>query len=288
MLLKYFYSFTLRRDYIYTFVYFSNSQFKLNKNNKYIYYYSTDSNNNFNNDKNKTIEFLPIVTYDNADTDKIKILNDNKDKAGIYMWKHNESKNTYIGSAININKRMKNYYSINHLENNKTMYICNALREHGYSTFSLYILEYIDINNLSKAESKLRILEKEQHFLDNFLPKYNILKIAGSRLGSLHLESTIKKMREAKKGNSHSLETRELMSEAKKGIAKTEEHKTRISEVLGTTIYVYSSDGITLINTFSSARKAVKFLRCSHPTILTYTRNGKLFKGKWILSTFLK
>lgn len=62
-------------------------------------------------------------------------------------------------------------------------------------------------------------------------------------------------MSNVKKGARHSLETRAKISESNKGklleIPKTKEHKERISEVLGTTIYVYSCDGITLLNTFT-------------------------------------
>jgi hypothetical protein len=58
--------------------------------------------------------------------------------------------------------------------------------------------------------------------------------------------------------------------------------------VLGTTIYVYNSDNITLLYTFTSAWKAEEFLECFRPTILTYAKNNKLYKNKWILSTTLK
>lgn len=121
------------------------------------------------------------------------------------MWTHKESGKRYIGSALNINIQMKNYYNINHLERNKTMKICNALRIHGYSAFTLSILENINIENLSKSESKELILRREQHYLDTLAPEYNILKIAGSRLGNSYLEETIQKMKDAKKGNTHSL-----------------------------------------------------------------------------------
>jgi hypothetical protein len=36
--------------------------------------------------------FVPIITYSNTDTEKSKILKDNKGKAGIYQWVHNKSK----------------------------------------------------------------------------------------------------------------------------------------------------------------------------------------------------
>jgi hypothetical protein len=36
-------------------------------------------------------ELLVVKVYNNADTDKLQILSDNKGKAGIYQWTHNES-----------------------------------------------------------------------------------------------------------------------------------------------------------------------------------------------------
>jgi hypothetical protein len=54
----------------------------------------------------------------------------------------------------------------------------------------------------------------------------------------------------------------------------------------GGTIYVYDSQG-TLVNTFSSARKAAEYFYCCHKTIKRYSINGKLFKEQWILSASL-
>jgi len=65
------------------------------------------------------------------------------------------------------------------------MYINNLLLFHGYSAFSLNIIEYIDISNLSKKEIWDIILSKEQSYLNLINPKYNILKFAGSSLGIL-------------------------------------------------------------------------------------------------------
>jgi group I intron endonuclease len=62
--------------------------------------------------------------------------------------------------------------------------------------------------------------------------------------------------------------------------------KAKISETKGTNIFVYNSQS-TLAYTFSSARKAAEHFKCSHPTIVSYVKNGKLFRDKWILSTFL-
>lgn len=78
-----------------------------------------------------------------------------------------------MGSAINLKTRLLQYYNIRHLERNKSMYIYNALRNHGYSVFPLSILEgsprqsgaeqHIDISNLSKDEAIRLILKREQY-----------------------------------------------------------------------------------------------------------------------------
>jgi group I intron endonuclease len=46
----------------------------------------------------------------------------------------------------------------------------------------LDILEYCDIST---------VIEREQYYLDKLKPEYNILKIAGSRLGCKHSSETI-------------------------------------------------------------------------------------------------
>lgn len=61
------------------------------------------------------------------------------------MWKHKESGKFYIGSAVNLSKRFTLYFSDKYLDRYKYMYICNAILHHGHSSFSLSILEYIDI-----------------------------------------------------------------------------------------------------------------------------------------------
>jgi group I intron endonuclease len=144
-------------------------------------------------------KLLLVTIYINPDLEKVQILKDNALKAGVYMWKYIESGKRYIGSMLNINIRIKSYFNINHLKRNKTMKICNTLWVHGYLAFNLHILEYINIENLSKNESKEFILRHEQHYLDTLAPEYNILKIAGSKQGSSHLEETIQKMKDAKK-----------------------------------------------------------------------------------------
>ena len=150
-----------------------------------------------------------VKIYNNAETDKLQILSDNKGKAGIYQWTHIESNKSYIGSAVDLSKRLKNYYSKSYIsdKNKGNSYIYNAIISHGYSAFSLTIIEYIDISgsNTSKDEAKTLILEKEQYYIDSLSPEYNILKIAGSSLGFKHSEESLALMSFAKSGENHPL-----------------------------------------------------------------------------------
>jgi len=59
--------------------------------------------------------------------------------------------------------------------------IYSALLKHGYSKFSLDIIEYCESNVLIK---------REQYYIDQLKPEYNICKKAGYTLGFRHSEAT--------------------------------------------------------------------------------------------------
>jgi group I intron endonuclease len=64
-----------------------------------------------------------------------------------------------VGSAVDLTKRLKQYYSPGFLKkelNNGTSIIYRALLKYGYSNFSIEILEYCDIMDAIEKVSKLR------------------------------------------------------------------------------------------------------------------------------------
>lgn len=63
--------------------------------------------------------------------------------------------------------------------------VYSSLLKNGYSNFSFEILEYCE---------KSLAIKREQYYIDLYKPEYNILKTAGSRLGSKHSEETIAKI----------------------------------------------------------------------------------------------
>ncbi len=123
--------------------------------------------------------------YNNADIEKELIISNNNGKAGIYMFKNLVNKKRYVGSSVNIRRRMLEYFNINYLESKKYMPICRALLKYGYSNFSLEYPEYCQPSD---------VISREQYYLDLLKPECNILKTAGSSLGFKQSEETKTKM----------------------------------------------------------------------------------------------
>src|SRR6266566_7481515 len=77
--------------------------------------------------------------------------------SGIYKWTNKINGKIYIGSSQNIRRRVSQYSNPNQLERTTSMPICRALLKHGYSNFSLGILEYCQPSD---------VISREQYYLD--------------------------------------------------------------------------------------------------------------------------
>lgn len=179
-----------------------------------------------------------LPNYIDCDLEKVRILNENKDKAGVYCWINNINDKLYVGSSTNLRTRFYKYYSIKNLSEKRTP-IHNALLKYGYSNFSLVILEYTSENE--------NPIKKEQYYLVACLllkPEYNILETAGSSLGYKHSDETLKYFREkriitdetrenlsiAARERILPQEVRDKISEKRKGIKLSEATRAKISE----------------------------------------------------------
>jgi hypothetical protein len=132
-----------------------------------------------------------LMVFSNADKDKLAILNYIKGKTGIYMWTNKLNGKKYVGSSVNLRRRLLEYYNVNRMLNEKSMPINQSLLKYGYQSFSLTILEFCNIDSL---------VSREKHFFDIHSPEYNILKTPGSPdrgKGWTHSEATVEKIRTA-------------------------------------------------------------------------------------------
>jgi len=163
----------------------------------------------------------PVKVFNNADTQKEELLKFCKGISGIYMWTNMSNGKRYVGSSQDIRRRLLSYYSAEKLLNTN-MIICKALLKHGYSNFSLTILE------CCKTEE---LVQREQYYIDTLCPEYNILTTAYSSLGYRHTEETLAKMSKENNhmsGQNHTEEARAKMIAAKLGRVLSEELKEKL------------------------------------------------------------
>lgn len=171
-------------------------------------------------------------------------------KSGIYAILNRVNGRCYIGSAVNIAKRIleHKYYLRKDLHRNR--YLQNAWNKYGEDKFTFKTLLLCDSSNLIFFEQ--RVLDA---LWENGL--YNLSPTAGSTLGvkytdeakakvgakskgrwlgRTHTEEAKKKIADGNKGKNAgkeaSLETRKKMSQSGKGRKFSEEHKARISASL--------------------------------------------------------
>ena len=92
-------------------------------------------------------------------------------KSGIYMLINYINKEIYIGSSLNLTRRMANYYYYTNSDKSSKLVIIRAMKKYGLDNFSLGILEFC------KQDSKV-CLNLEQKWLDYYKPNYNVLNVA--------------------------------------------------------------------------------------------------------------
>ena len=202
---------------------------------------------------------IPIKTYSNAEADKAIILKENKNKSGIYMWENSKNDKKYIGSAVDISKRLSNDYSTTYMEDalkKGNSHIYCALLKNGYSNFSITILEYC---------SPEQCIQREDYYLCSLPHEYNILPKAGSPLGRNHTKETKIIMSDAKKG-----EKNPMYNKPKPEGAAKPSQSIEVTDITNNTTISYDS-----------MSEAARALNIKHSTITNYIlRNQKKpYKG---------
>lgn len=249
-----------------------------NRNKRYIS--KLQQNRSIHNTKNKTIVLRgkdkAVKIYINAKTKRKEILSDNDGKSGIYLWHNIESGKSYIGQGQNlgnpISGRLLRYYHKSYLNNPKegVSLIKRAILKYGHHNFIVAILEYCPISILD---------EREQFWLDELKPEYNILKFARSTRGYKHTLASLIKMRGKRPGFSPSLENRIKIGKAANRIY-TQDYRDLVSEREGNKIYAFDLNN-KLINSYSSISKLKEAykIKLQHKTLYKRISEGEIFNN---------
>ena len=237
----------------------------------------------FNKQEDNIEQFTPVNVYSNFKEDRDLILKQEKDKSGIYCLVNKINKHVYIGSSIHLANRMKNYLNTSFLNSrqNSNMPIIKALLKYDKHNFSLLILEYVGVENITNRET---------FYITSVVPYYNVLKQGYSSLGYLHTEETKNLLSKLAKSRTHSLETKGLIARRLTGENNpfynknhSIESKRRMMEANSAyPVYLYNSYKELLV-IFPSVLTMANLIKSNHPTLVDVIKENKLFRGEWYL-----
>lgn len=146
-------------------------------------------------------------------------------KSGIYKITNTVNGKCYVGSAVNLQKRLHNHKSDLMNSRHHSRHLQSAWIKHGPDAFTFSVLLLCDVHSL---------VFFEQRAFDVMRPSYNISPIAGSALGvkwtdeSRASKSVFMMGRQHRLGLTHTPESKEKMRLAKIGRTLSAEHKAKI------------------------------------------------------------
>jgi group I intron endonuclease len=246
--------------------------------------YSNFSNKDQAGNKDMLQNLNAVKVYDNLKEDRVNILKEQRDKSGVYCLINKVNGHSYVGSSMNLASRMRNYLNKAFLKSkqNANMPITKALLKYDYSNFSLLILEYVELVNLTIRET---------FYITQMIPYYNVLKEGYSSLGYKHTEETKKLLSELAKNRTHSEKTKGLIARAVTGEnnpfynkSHSIESKIRMIEANSAySVYVYNSFKELLV-IFPSVLTLAKLIKSNHPTLVNIIKEQTIFRGEWYLT----
>jgi hypothetical protein len=115
----------------------------------------TRAYSNSSNKQSGNQYFKAVKVYDNFKEYRVNIIKEQRDKSGVYCLINKVNGHSYVGSSMNLASRMRNYLNKAFLKSkqNANMPITKALLKYDHSNFSLLILEYVELVNLTARET---------------------------------------------------------------------------------------------------------------------------------------
>lgn len=129
----------------------------------------------------------------------------------------------YVGSAKDYRKRQQLHIIKLSQGKHHSRILQHHYNKYGKDDLSFLVLELIEDVTL--------LIEKEQFYINQLLPDFNISKTAGSRLGCKATPETLERLRNAVRPPV-SQEFKRKVSETLSGVPKTKEHNSKVSKSL--------------------------------------------------------
>lgn len=154
----------------------------------------------------------------------------NNNHTGIYKIVNLVNNKFYIGSCLKSKSRKQIHFRKLNNGIHPNAHLQNSWNKYGKENFIFEIIEII--------EDKSKLIEREQFYIDNLKPEYNIRKIAHNNTGIKFSQEVKEKMSKNRKGNKngfygkkHSIESIEEMKNSRLKSGVTEQNKIRLLEI---------------------------------------------------------
>jgi group I intron endonuclease len=226
-----------------------------------------------------------VLYFNDIKQSKRDIYSKLRHKSGVYMFINNLTNDLYVGSSLNLTKRMTSHFYYASTDKMKTI-LARSMRKYGLHNFSLAILEFCEKDVITS-------IKLEQKWIDYYKPKYNRLKIAGSSQGFTHKIETIVKLKELFRKENHpkygyisSSDTKKAISEGIKQFYINNSHtkkglKGKLSAqygIGGKFVYCYDKKNNELI--FPSINAARQYFKTRWTTIKDNMDNNQYLNIK--------
>ncbi len=143
--------------------------------------------------------------------------------AGIYLIKWQDSSSFYIGSSVNIPRRINDHFSLLRRGRHYNVALTAAYNKYG-DTMTYYVVQ--QVSNCTVGRKPYILHDLEQDWIDDLNPKYNRTREVRSPSRDPKVASRIS---EALRGRPLSLEARSNLSKALTGRKLTPSHREAIS-----------------------------------------------------------
>jgi len=154
------------------------------------------------------LKSTPVSLLYSLSKDRKVFLKEFNNKSGIYLLHNNVNGKQYVGSGIDLRKRLSTYYFPSRLMDGR--HISNSLLKYGHFSFSVVIL---DVLGITGSCNKIELISKEQEYLNLYKPILNLNPLAGSSMGFKHSEESKRLISEFRKAKPLSSETKKRLSE---------------------------------------------------------------------------
>uniref|UniRef100_Q33762 Orf301 protein n=1 Tax=Allomyces macrogynus TaxID=28583 RepID=Q33762_ALLMA len=238
------------------------------------------------------------IYHDLSDSGVLNLIEqENRNKAGIYGIINNKTNKIYIGSAVNLHKRL-----VEHLYSDKTnIRLQRSIGKDGLSSFSFIIFEYHDFNDsiLEFIDFNDLLLESETFYIQSINPDflYNFKLHATSSAGYKHTDEAKAKMSARMAGENHPMFGKSHTDEAKAkisdanigennpmfGKSHTDEAKAKISAKKSKIRVLILDTQSNTVDIFDNTVLASEFIDVHKGTISKNIKSGRLLYNRYLI-----